>query len=49
MILLSVFPPLHKILGIPEGYKAQFALLAGHPQYAFKQIPPRDMPEIFWS
>lgn len=49
MILLNVFPPLHKTLGIPEGYKAQFALLAGHPKYTFKQIPPRDMPEIFWS
>lgn len=49
MILLGVFPPLHKILGIPDGYKPQFALLAGHPKYTFKHIPPRDMPEIFWT
>lgn len=49
MILLGVFPPLHKILGIPDGYKAQYALLAGHPKYTFTSIPPRDMPEIFWT
>ena len=49
MILLGAFPQLQKVLGIPDGYKAQFALLAGHPRYTFKTIPPRDMPEIFWT
>jgi len=49
MILLSVFPQLYNILGIPEGYTAQFALLAGHPLYAFTRIPPREMPEIIWT
>ena len=49
MILLGVFPQLQNVLGIPEGYKPQFALLAGHPKYTFKSIPPREMPEIFWT
>ena len=49
MILLGVFPQLQKTLGIPEEHKAQYALLAGHPKYTFKSIPPRDMPEIFWT
>ncbi len=49
MVLLGVFPTLHKTLGIPEGYKAQYALLAGHPKYTFNSISPRDMPEIFWT
>ena len=49
MILLGVFPQLQKTLGIPEGHKAQYALLAGHPKYTFKSIPPRQMPEIYWT
>lgn len=49
MILLGAFPQLSKTLGIPERYKAQFALLAGHPKYTFKNIPLREMPDIIWT
>ncbi|MCK9313563.1 MAG: nitroreductase family protein [Methanocorpusculum sp.] len=49
MILLGVCPSLGKTLGVPDGFKPQYALLAGHPKYQFKNIPPRTMPEIFWT
>jgi ferredoxin len=49
MILLGAFPQLTKTLGIPDTCKAQFALLAGHPKYTFKNIPLREMPDIIWT
>lgn len=49
MIMLRLNPELGKILGIPENWIPQYAMLAGYPAVAFSRIPPRERPDVVWN
>lgn len=49
MIMLRLKPELGRILGIPENWTPQYAMLAGYPGISFSQIPPREVPEVIWN
>lgn len=49
MIMLQIHPELGKILGIPDGWTPQYAMLAGYPGMSFSRTPPREIPEIVWG
>ena len=49
MIMLQLKPELGKILGIPDNWKPQYAMLAGYQGFVFTRIPPREQPEIIWN
>lgn len=49
MLLLQAHPELGKILGVPESWAPQYAMLAGYPGISFYRVPPREIPEIIWG
>ncbi|MDR0980596.1 MAG: nitroreductase family protein [Methanocalculaceae archaeon] len=49
MIMLHLKPELGRILGIPDDWTPQYAMLAGYPGVSFSQIPPREVPEVVWN
>ncbi|MDV0442502.1 nitroreductase family protein [Methanorbis furvi] len=49
MAMLNLKPDLGKILGIPDNWTPQYAMLIGYQGVAFSQIPPRETPEIIWN
>ncbi len=49
MTMLRLQPELGEILGVPDGWVPQYAMLAGYPGVSFTQIPPREIPEVVWG
>lgn len=48
MLAAKDSPELNKALGIPEGHRVLGALMAGHPKYGFKRLPPRKAAQVRW-
>jgi nitroreductase/NAD-dependent dihydropyrimidine dehydrogenase PreA subunit len=48
LLILALNPNLRKILGIPDGWIPQAAMIAGYPGVKYSQIPPRKTPEVIW-
>jgi len=40
---------LRRALGLPEGRRAQVALVLGYPQYRFHRLLPRRKPDLVWN
>jgi nitroreductase/NAD-dependent dihydropyrimidine dehydrogenase PreA subunit len=49
LIILTLNPELGKILGIPDGWIPQAAMIAGYPGVKYSRIPPREIPEIIFG
>jgi hypothetical protein len=37
------------MLQLPEGHKAEVALVLGHPKFRFRRVIPRRKMEIVWN
>jgi nitroreductase/ferredoxin len=44
----QAYPPLIKLLGLPEGTVSYGTILLGHPAETFVRIPVRNPPEVTW-
>jgi nitroreductase/NAD-dependent dihydropyrimidine dehydrogenase PreA subunit len=40
---------LRRAIGLPEGRRAQIALVVGVPQYQFRRVVPRRQPNLIWN
>ena len=40
---------LRRMLQLPEGRKAEVALVLGHPQFRFRRVVPRRKMELVWK
>ncbi len=38
-----------RMLGLPEGRRAQIVLTLGYPQFVFRRVVPRRVPELIWN
>lgn len=47
-IAADASPEVSAFLGIPEGFKSQYAMLIGHPDEKFHNIPKRDSLKVIW-
>ena len=45
----SSSPQIAKLIGIPEGFAPQYALMAGYPNIEFKRIPKRNTARVIWK
>ena len=45
----SASPQIAKLIGIPEGFAPQYALMAGYPNIEFKRIPKRNTARVIWK
>jgi nitroreductase/NAD-dependent dihydropyrimidine dehydrogenase PreA subunit len=41
-------PEVASFLGLPEGFKSQYAMMIGHPEGKFHNIPKRDSLKVTW-
>jgi nitroreductase/NAD-dependent dihydropyrimidine dehydrogenase PreA subunit len=48
-IALSAAPELMESLGLPEGYKTQYAMMLGYPKYQYYRIPKRNKLVFSWK
>ena len=45
----SSSPQIAGLIGIPEGFASQYALMAGYPNIEFKRIPKRNKARVMWK
>ncbi len=48
-IAASSSPQIARLLGIPEGFASQYAIMAGYPNVEFKRIPKRNTARVTWK
>ena len=44
----TLWPPLQKALGLPEGHISFGAMMLGRPKFKYKRLPNRNEPSITW-
>jgi len=49
LIALDLDKKLHSALGLPQGRRAEVAVVLGYPQYRFRRVLPRRRPNLVWS
>jgi nitroreductase/NAD-dependent dihydropyrimidine dehydrogenase PreA subunit len=48
-LILSRSRKLRRAIGLPDGRRAQVALVVGTPQYEFRRLVPRRQPNLIWN
>ena len=49
LIALDLNRKLRSALGLPQGRRAEVALVLGYPQYRFRRVLPRRRPNLVWN
>lgn len=44
----NAFPPMHQLLGLPEGHVCFGAMMLGYPKFSYTRIPKRNAANIEW-
>jgi nitroreductase/NAD-dependent dihydropyrimidine dehydrogenase PreA subunit len=44
----NFYPPLQKVLALPQGHQTYGAAMIGYPKYAYQRMPSRNKPAIAW-
>jgi nitroreductase len=44
----TLFPPMMKALGLPEGHQCYGAMMVGYSKFNYHRLPTRNTPEILW-
>lgn len=48
LMAAMTFPPMKKILALPEGHQCLGAMMVGYPKYRYHRLPTRKTPNIVW-
>ena len=48
LVMATTFPPIQKVLGLPEGHQAYGCVILGYPKYNYVRLPARQEPKISW-